>query len=59
LEDDLMFKRLLAIVAIAAALAACSPSTGGSGDPALDATLEPTMDASAMPSLDASASPAP
>ena len=50
-----MFKRLLAIVAIAAALAACSPSTGGSGDP----TLEPSLDASAMPSLDVSASPAP
>lgn len=49
-----MIKRLLAIVAIAAALAACSPNSSGSGDP----TLEPTLDASALPSLE-SASPAP
>ena len=54
-----MIKRLLAIVAIAAALAACSPNSSGSGDP----TVEPTLDA--VPSLDAaspsveSASPAP
>jgi hypothetical protein len=51
-----MLKRLLLIAALGAALVACSPSGGSSGEPSIDTPTEavPSMDAS--PSMEASPS---
>jgi hypothetical protein len=50
-----MFKRLLLILALGAALVACTPGTGGSAAPTVDAPTDaPSLDAS--PSMEASPS---
>ena len=45
-----MFKRIIMLIALGAALVACSPAGGSSADPSVDAPVESMSTESASPS---------